>query len=43
LNVAGLGVALAMSDRLDEVPSDASPAEMRSAIDDARELSEPPL
>jgi len=39
LNIAGLDMALAMSDRLDEVTRDASRSEMRSAIDDARGMS----
>jgi MerR family transcriptional regulator/heat shock protein HspR len=39
LNVAGLEMALAIADRLDAVRLDASPAELRAAIDDAREIS----
>ena len=39
LNIAGLEVALAMSDRLDAIGPDATRAEMQTAIDEASELS----
>jgi DNA-binding transcriptional MerR regulator len=39
LNLAGLAMALAMSDRLDAVDHDASHAELRTAIDEARGMS----
>jgi len=39
LNVAGLELALAMSDRLDALGPDATRAEMQSAIDEASELT----
>ena len=39
VNVAGLELALAMSDRLDEIESQASLTEMRTGIDEARALS----
>ena len=39
LNIAGLEVALAMSDRLDALGPDATRAEMQTAIDEASELS----
>lgn len=39
LNVAGLEMALAMTDRLDALGPDATRAEMRTAIDEASELS----
>jgi MerR family transcriptional regulator/heat shock protein HspR len=42
LNVAGLELALAMSDRLDAAGPDATQGEMRSAIDEASELSREP-
>jgi MerR family transcriptional regulator/heat shock protein HspR len=39
LNLAGLAMALAMSDRLDAVDHDASHLELRTAIDEARGMS----
>ena len=42
LNVAGLELALAMSDRLTAVGPDATRGEMRTAIDEATELSRGP-
>jgi MerR family transcriptional regulator/heat shock protein HspR len=42
LNVAGLELALAMSDRLDAVRSDATRAELQTAIDEASGLSQAP-
>ncbi|HEX2194309.1 MAG TPA: MerR family transcriptional regulator [Candidatus Limnocylindria bacterium] len=42
LNVAGLEVALAMSDRLGAVGPNASRSELRSAIDEALGMSESP-
>jgi len=39
LNVAGLELVLAMSDRLDAVKQDASRAELRIAIDEAADMS----
>jgi MerR family transcriptional regulator/heat shock protein HspR len=42
LNVAGLELALAMSDRLDAVRSDATRGEMQTAIDEATEMSREP-
>jgi len=42
LNVAGLELALAMTDRLDAAGPGATPADMRSAIDDASDLSREP-
>jgi MerR family transcriptional regulator/heat shock protein HspR len=42
LNIAGLDLALAMSDRLDAVGPDATRVEMRTAIDAATELSREP-
>ena len=42
LNIAGLSLALKVSDRLDAVPSDASLAELRTAIDEASDLSRDP-
>jgi MerR family transcriptional regulator/heat shock protein HspR len=38
INVAGLGLALDMLDRLDAVPSDATAEEMRSAIEETIRL-----
>lgn len=42
LNIAGLGLALAMSDRLDAVGPDATRDEMQTAIDEVAELSREP-
>jgi MerR family transcriptional regulator, heat shock protein HspR len=42
LNVAGLEMALAMSDRLEEIGGEATSDEMRSAIDEARDMSGSP-
>jgi len=39
LNVAGLELALAMTDRLDALGPDATRAEMQTAIDEASDLS----
>jgi MerR family transcriptional regulator/heat shock protein HspR len=39
LNLAGLDLALKMSDRLDAVGPDASRAELQTAIDEASEMS----
>lgn len=39
LNVAGLELALAMTDRLDAIGPDATRAEMQTAIDEAADLS----
>jgi MerR family transcriptional regulator/heat shock protein HspR len=42
LNVAGLEMALAMSDRLDAIGPDATPAEIQTAIDEATDMSREP-
>ena len=42
VNVAGLELALAMSDRLDALGSDATLAEMQTAIDEASDMSREP-
>jgi MerR family transcriptional regulator, heat shock protein HspR len=42
VNVAGLELALAMSDRLDALGSDATHAEMQTAIDEASDMSREP-
>jgi MerR family transcriptional regulator/heat shock protein HspR len=42
LNLAGLGLTLAMSDRLDEVGPDATRAEMRTALDEVGGMSRAP-
>ena len=42
VNVAGLELTLAMSDRLDALGSDATHAEMQIAIDEASEMSREP-
>ena len=42
LNVAGVAVALAMSDRLDAAGPDATPAELQQAMDDASDMSHEP-
>ena len=39
LNVAGLELALAMTDRLDAIGPDATRAEMQTALDEAADLS----
>src|SRR5690349_6070745 len=38
INIAGLELALAMSDRLDAVGADPTQAELQSAVDDASEM-----
>ena len=43
VNIAGLELALGMTDRLDRLTSDSSQADMQSAIDDAAEMSRKPL
>lgn len=42
VNVAGLELALGMSDRLDALRSDSTNAELHSAIDEASEMSREP-
>jgi MerR family transcriptional regulator/heat shock protein HspR len=42
LNVAGLELALAMSDRLDDLDPDATRAELQSAISEVAEMSRKP-
>jgi len=42
VNVAGLELALAMSDRLDATGSDSTHAELQVAIDEASEMSREP-
>ena len=42
LNVAGVAVALAMSDRLDAAGPEATAAELQQAMDDASEMSHEP-
>jgi MerR family transcriptional regulator, heat shock protein HspR len=42
VNVAGVELALSMSDRLDELEPDATRDQMRSAIDEAVEMSQDP-
>lgn len=42
VNVAGLELALAMSDRLEALGPDATRSEMRTAIDEATDLSRKP-
>jgi DNA-binding transcriptional MerR regulator len=42
LNVAGIELALAVSDRLDAVGADATAAELHKAIDEAGDLSRQP-
>jgi MerR family transcriptional regulator/heat shock protein HspR len=42
VNIAGLELALAMTDRLEAVTDDASRAEMQSAMSDASDLSRRP-
>jgi MerR family transcriptional regulator, heat shock protein HspR len=43
VNVAGLELALAMTDRLDAVASDATRAEMQTAMSEAVDLSRKPV
>jgi MerR family transcriptional regulator/heat shock protein HspR len=42
VNVAGLELALAMSDRLDAIQSDATRMQLRIAIDEASDMSREP-
>ena len=42
VNIAGLELSLAMSDRLDAVGSDATHAELRSAVDGASRMAREP-
>jgi MerR family transcriptional regulator, heat shock protein HspR len=42
VNVAGVGLALAVSDRLDAINADATRDEMRLGIDEANDLSRQP-
>jgi MerR family transcriptional regulator/heat shock protein HspR len=42
VNVAGLELALAMSDRLESLRSDSTHAEMQTAIDEASDMSREP-
>jgi MerR family transcriptional regulator/heat shock protein HspR len=42
INIAGLELALAMSDRLDAVGADPTQAELQSAVDDASEMGREP-
>lgn len=42
MNIAGLELALAMSDRLDALQSDATRAQMQTAIDQVLEMSREP-
>ncbi len=42
VNVAGLELALAMSDRLDALGTDATRAELQTAVDDVSEMSREP-
>ena len=42
VNVAGLELALAMSDRLDALGSNATQSEMQTAIDEASDMSREP-
>jgi MerR family transcriptional regulator/heat shock protein HspR len=42
VNIAGLELTLAMSDRLDAIRSDATHAEVQTAVDEASELSREP-
>jgi MerR family transcriptional regulator/heat shock protein HspR len=42
VNVAGLGLTLAMSDRLDAIGADATHAELQTAVDEASEMSREP-
>lgn len=42
VNIAGLELAMAMSDRLDAVGSDATQAELQTAVDEASEMAREP-
>jgi MerR family transcriptional regulator/heat shock protein HspR len=42
VNIAGLELALGMSDRLDALRSDSTDAELRTAIDEATDMSREP-
>jgi MerR family transcriptional regulator/heat shock protein HspR len=42
INIAGLELALAMSDRLDAVGADPTQAELQSAVEDASEMGREP-
>jgi len=42
VNIAGLELALAMSDRLDAVGSDPTQAELQTAVEEASEMSREP-
>ena len=42
INIAGLELALAMSDRLDALRSDSTNAEMQTAIEEASDMSREP-
>jgi MerR family transcriptional regulator/heat shock protein HspR len=42
LNIAGLELALGMSDRLDALGSESTDAELRTAIDEATDMSREP-
>jgi MerR family transcriptional regulator/heat shock protein HspR len=42
INIAGLELALAMSDRLDALGSDSTNAEMQTAIEEASDMSREP-
>ena len=42
VNIAGLELALAMSDRLDAVGSDPTHAELQTAVDEASEMAREP-
>jgi MerR family transcriptional regulator/heat shock protein HspR len=42
VNIAGLELALAMSDRLDAVGSDPTQAELQTAVDEASEMAREP-
>jgi MerR family transcriptional regulator/heat shock protein HspR len=43
VNVAGLELALAMTDRLDELDGNSSRSDMQHAIDDASDMSREPV
>jgi MerR family transcriptional regulator/heat shock protein HspR len=42
INIAGLELALAMSDRLDALGSDPTHAELQTAVDEASEMAQEP-
>jgi MerR family transcriptional regulator/heat shock protein HspR len=42
VNIAGLELTLAMSDRLDAIGSDATHAELQTAVDEASEMAREP-